>query len=445
MKDDTINIFIGYDPNNNIEYHIASQSIIDQTNAFINIIPLRLVDSTGKKYVKGKGEYNKARFQVPYLSNYEGWSIYVDCDFVFNEDIEKLWNLRNEKYDVMIVKHDHKNRFESPEMYWSSLMLFNNKKCKGLTLDYIEKKDCDDLDKFCWVELEKKVGELPNEWHVLCHDGNEPSNEDKAFHFMQGAPWERSVLEQGIGHDQWNFYARKILKDLNFLNTLQDYTPTDLESESFGGPLKVEHEELVIIKGAIEGLSGLNILNEDGVRHVLIENGNMMNGYYLSEPSIYLIYLGIKIINQLTKIKIETDIVLVDELEHLMIRDFDSEEFKELEFAEIEYEKNIFNIAKFIIGSTLSPQKNTYPLALTIKGLELDQYCFGLDLFCKDHTSLNKMPNLDSSIIKKILLDTDLRKRIITEIETVTFFDKPTKKLCIDYIIYRFELLEKSF
>ena len=38
--------------------------------------------------------------------NFNGWAIYADGDMVCLEDIKNLWELRDNKYAVQVVKHD---------------------------------------------------------------------------------------------------------------------------------------------------------------------------------------------------------------------------------------------------------------------------------------------------------------------------------------------------
>src|SRR5262249_32231571 len=83
------------------------------------------------------------RFLLPHLSGHEGWSLFMDCDMLMRDDVAKLWDLRDERFAVQVVKHDHrpseKTKFlgEKQTAYdkknWSSVMLFNNAKCKRLT------------------------------------------------------------------------------------------------------------------------------------------------------------------------------------------------------------------------------------------------------------------------------------------------------------------------
>ena len=44
---------------------------------------------------------------MPWLSDYQGWSIFMDCDMLVLGDIAKLFALCDDRYAAMVVKHDH--------------------------------------------------------------------------------------------------------------------------------------------------------------------------------------------------------------------------------------------------------------------------------------------------------------------------------------------------
>ena len=38
---------------------------------------------------------------------FQGWAIFMDCDMLCRADISELWALRDERFAVMCVQHDH--------------------------------------------------------------------------------------------------------------------------------------------------------------------------------------------------------------------------------------------------------------------------------------------------------------------------------------------------
>ena len=53
-----------------------------------------------------------------------------------------------------------------PRKNWSSLMLFNNERCRALTPDYVNSASGLELHRFAWVD-DALIGELPLEWNWL--------------------------------------------------------------------------------------------------------------------------------------------------------------------------------------------------------------------------------------------------------------------------------------
>ena len=108
--DETINLIIGYDERESIAFHTCVQSIISNTTCHVNIMPLCL-----KNFVKyrenhqdGSNEFIYSRFLSPYLMNFKGWVLYLDGDMVCLADLKELWDLRDKKYAVQVVKHKYK-------------------------------------------------------------------------------------------------------------------------------------------------------------------------------------------------------------------------------------------------------------------------------------------------------------------------------------------------
>jgi len=106
-----IRIFIGYDPREKVAYHTLVQSIIENASAPVSITPI-VKNHLGDIYqrtrtVKESTEFSLTRFLTPYLSNFDGWSIFIDCDMIVTSDIKQLLDIRNDRYAVMWVKHDY--------------------------------------------------------------------------------------------------------------------------------------------------------------------------------------------------------------------------------------------------------------------------------------------------------------------------------------------------
>jgi lipopolysaccharide biosynthesis glycosyltransferase len=195
-----INIFLGYDTKETIAYHICSNSIIRHASKPVSIIPLSLTLFSDYKetHTDGSNDFVYTRFLVPHLMDYNGWAIFLDGDMVVTEDINKLWQLRDDTKAVMVVKHNYKTRQnfkylgqpnkDYPRKNWSSVVLWN---CKhpanqSVTIDFVQTASGAQVHRFSWL-TDDLIGELPVEWNWLADEFG--VNEDaKLIHYTLGTP-----------------------------------------------------------------------------------------------------------------------------------------------------------------------------------------------------------------------------------------------------------------
>ncbi len=109
----------------------------------------------------------------------------------------KLWELLDERYTAQAVKHRHTPQEDIkylgniqtryPKKNWSSVLLFNNSKCKVLTPEYINTASGLDLHQFKWVQSDELIGALPLRWNFLVdYYANIPLNEISLLHWTKG-------------------------------------------------------------------------------------------------------------------------------------------------------------------------------------------------------------------------------------------------------------------
>jgi lipopolysaccharide biosynthesis glycosyltransferase len=228
LKDKMIRIFIGYDHREPIAYHVCAQSIMEYASQPVAVIPLRLSNLKGvlrrPREDTQLTDFSYSRFLVPYLCNYQGWALFIDGDMLLREDITKLWLLRDNRHAVMVVKHPDFQKVHSflgvnvqwfPMFNWSSVMLFNNAKCKKLTTQYINSAPYQDLHQFKWLESEKYIGDLPETWNHLV--GYYPLNPEVALvHWTLGGPYLGGDFEKADYAAEWfsmrdkTFFSTKI-------------------------------------------------------------------------------------------------------------------------------------------------------------------------------------------------------------------------------------------
>lgn len=197
-----IRIFIGFDPRETIAWHVLTHSILARSSQPVNFIPLALNNLKDLMWRERdplqSTDFSFSRFLTPYLSGYEGWSLFIDCDMLILEDISKLWALRDDRYAVMCVKHNHvpteitKFHNEKQTVYakknWSSVMLFNNTRCRALTPEFTNTASGLELHQFKWLESDNLIGDLPAGWnHLVGYD--RPQSGASNVHYTSGGPY----------------------------------------------------------------------------------------------------------------------------------------------------------------------------------------------------------------------------------------------------------------
>jgi hypothetical protein len=198
-----LSIYIGYDPRESVAFYTLAHSILRRSSVPISISPL--AQSQLKAiYHRSRGptestEFSLTRFLVPHLSGFAGWSIYMDCDMLCRVDIAGLAAEIGRQGDkaVLVCKHDYVPKGERkfldqvqtryPRKNWSSLMLFNNERCRALTPDYVNSASGLELHRFAWIE-DRLIGELEREWNWLVGEyAHNPAA--RIVHFTRGGPY----------------------------------------------------------------------------------------------------------------------------------------------------------------------------------------------------------------------------------------------------------------
>ena len=197
-----IRAFIGYDPREAVAFSVLAHSIHARASTPVSVAPLMLSQLTGvfarERSALQSTEFAFSRFLTPYLSGYEGWSLFTDCDMLVLDDLARLWALRDDRYAVMVVKHDHRPReavkflgqpqTAYPKKNWSSVMLFNNARCRALSPQYVSSAAGLELHQFKWLADEALIGALPGRWnHLVGYDP--PSRDVSLVHYTLGGPY----------------------------------------------------------------------------------------------------------------------------------------------------------------------------------------------------------------------------------------------------------------
>ncbi len=197
-----IRVFIGFDAREPVAFSVLAHSIHARASQPVSITPLMLsqlgADFSREVHPLQSTEFSFSRFLVPHLSGFQGWSIFTDCDMLVQDDIASLWRMRDDRYAVMVVKHDHRPSesvkfLGAPQTAyakknWSSVMLFNNAKCRALTAEYVGTATGLDLHQFKWLSDDSLIGELPPRWnHLVGYD--ERADDVSLIHYTIGGPY----------------------------------------------------------------------------------------------------------------------------------------------------------------------------------------------------------------------------------------------------------------
>ena len=194
-----IRVFIGYDSNETIAYHVLAHSILRHAKAPISVCPLRLsqLPMTRERAEYQSTEFSFSRFLVPYLCGYRGQAIFMDCDLLAMADIAELMRLHDSCKAVSVVKHEYTpkpgDKFlgYKQALYakknWSSVMIFENSLCGILTPNVVDTASGLFLHQFKWLKDGSMIGSLPVEWNHLVGE-YEPNPKAKLVHFTLGTP-----------------------------------------------------------------------------------------------------------------------------------------------------------------------------------------------------------------------------------------------------------------
>lgn len=212
------NIYIGYDQREKEAYEVCKHSIIKRASIPCCIKPLNHKELrkeglfTREWKIKSDGtfedirdgrpfstEFAFTRFLIPFIQK-DGWALFCDSDMLFTADISDLLRLADDKFAVMVVKHQYKPEERvkmdgcKQETYsrknWSSFILWNldHPANNRLTLDDVNYKPGNWLHNFKWLK-DEEIGALPEEWNWL--EGHSMKNIEvpSNIHYTRGGPW----------------------------------------------------------------------------------------------------------------------------------------------------------------------------------------------------------------------------------------------------------------
>ena len=226
----TLKIFIGYDPKEAVAFHVLSHSLLERSSKPISIVPINLRNLKNlysrQHDQRQSNEFSFSRFLVPYLCNYEGFGVYMDCDMLALGDISTVLNDIDENHAVSVVKHDYESKvkvkylgnkqYSYPRKNWSSFIVWNcaHQSNNAVNPDFIGEADAATLHRFLWLK-DEEIGELSVKWNWLVGEYDNPTEDIKVLHWTLGGPYFDDYSNTEFS-DEWRkeFEAMTFCKQL---------------------------------------------------------------------------------------------------------------------------------------------------------------------------------------------------------------------------------------
>jgi hypothetical protein len=209
-----LTIYIGYDSTMNDLEQVCEKSIratIQDAHSrgygeeymkyspTIKMLDISKLPDYNREYANQSTEFTYSRFLIPHLENYEGFSLFVDNDFIFTKSLLPMFYYLNPDDAVACIKYPHyehdATKFDGevnidyPCKLWSSMMFFNNshEDCKKLTPEVVNTWTGKQLHQFEWTDA---ISEIPQKYiFVEGYDNPEEKWDYTGIHYTRGGPW----------------------------------------------------------------------------------------------------------------------------------------------------------------------------------------------------------------------------------------------------------------
>lgn len=219
MREDIIKIFIGYDPVESVAWHAMAHSIMEQSSRPVALVPVNIRNLgaifTRERDPKQSNEFSFTRFLVPYLSDFNGYALFFDCDMMLRTDVTEILQVTESQPGkaLYVVKHSYEPRddvkylntvqYKYPRKNWSSVVLWNcgHPAHKKLTPEYVNTASGMDLHRFTWLQ-DDEIGELDVRWNWLVGEYMEPPEDVKNVHWTIGGPYFHEYREADFA-EEW--------------------------------------------------------------------------------------------------------------------------------------------------------------------------------------------------------------------------------------------------
>ena len=230
--DNIIRVFIGHDSKAPHHTEVCKQSILRHATKPVLIETLdqdalrraslyrrwfyrdsddALVDGAdGRPF---SSEFAFTRFMIPALMQWKGSAIFCDSDFMFRDDINKLWHEHDERYAVQVAQQKYISKAKTKKTgvpqqnynrkNWSSLILWNcgHQANRELTTHVVNTFPGSYLHGFGWLRA-GEIGTIRHGWNWI--EGT-TSSSASAVHFTLGTPDLEAYRNMKFA-DEWRAY-----------------------------------------------------------------------------------------------------------------------------------------------------------------------------------------------------------------------------------------------
>lgn len=226
---DLLKVYVGHDSREDIAWQVCRASLLRHASRPVEVYPLkqaalRELGLYTRPLDKGATtEFSLTRFLTPYLAAHEGWSVFVDCDFLFTADVYALMPALDPDKAIHVVQHDYqpaqaikmdgKSQTTYPRKNWSSFIAFNgaHASVKALTPAVVNAQAPAFLHRFSWTP-DAAIGALPLEWNFLVGEYPAPETAPSAIHYTNGGPWFENCREVDYA-DLWLAERDRVLAE----------------------------------------------------------------------------------------------------------------------------------------------------------------------------------------------------------------------------------------
>lgn len=227
-NDKILTVYIGYDHVESVAFHTLVHTIHSKSSKPVKIVPLNINNLKGiftrERDPKQSNDFSFTRFLVPYLNNYDGYAIFMDCDMILRTDIYEIFDQLKNQEDkaVYVVKHDYEVKeglkylntvqYAYPRKNWSSFVLWNcsHPSNKKVDLNHVNNGSAMELHRFLWLN-DNEIGELDIRWNWLVGDYINPPDDVNVVHWTLGGPYFNEFKDADFA-GEW-FYEESKMKN----------------------------------------------------------------------------------------------------------------------------------------------------------------------------------------------------------------------------------------